>query len=198
MRQFAAAACRARYVNRRGRERSSSTDPSEFLISVQTEGLPQDVQHMHTSPEEHQSSRFEFSVGDSPNSGMLTGINAQRPPSMVQGNMNMNLNSVDDRDGLIKPRYVLELLFNIFNSVHLSVSSKKLICLPSLDTPDQRCLKALLILSNTNLFLFISIPIFFYLLRYCFLHGQHIYASEQKDKSAGVLAGQYVEEEEEP
>ncbi|KAG5554753.1 hypothetical protein RHGRI_012343 [Rhododendron griersonianum] len=149
MRHFAAAACRARYVNRRGRERSSSTDPSEFLISVQTEGLPQDVQHMHTSPEEHQSSRFEFSVGDSPNSGMLTGINAQRPPSMVQGNMNMNLNSVDDRDGLIKPRYVLELLFNIFNYVHLSVSIKKLICLPSLDTPDQRCLKALLILNST-------------------------------------------------
>ncbi|KAI8561346.1 hypothetical protein RHMOL_Rhmol04G0331800 [Rhododendron molle] len=105
MRHFAAAARRACYVNRRGRERSSSTGPSEFLISVQTGGLPQDVQHMHTSPEEHQSSRFEFSVGDSPNFGMLTGINAQRPPSMVQGNMNMNLNSVDGRDGLIKPRY---------------------------------------------------------------------------------------------
>lgn len=112
MRHFAAAARRARYVNRRGRERSSSTGPSDFFISVDTEGLPQDLQHMHTSTEEHQSSRFEFSVGDSPNSSMVTGINAQRPPSMVQGNMNMNLNSVDDRDG-IKPRYMLELLFDI-------------------------------------------------------------------------------------
>jgi len=107
MRHFAAAARRARYVNRRGRERSSDTGPSEFLLSVHTEGLPHDVQHMHTSPEEHQSSSFELSVGDSPNSGVLTGINAQRPSSMVQGHMNMDLNSVDDMDGLIKPSQML-------------------------------------------------------------------------------------------
>lgn len=157
MRHFAAAARRARYVNRRGRERSSDTGPSEFLLSVHTEGLPHDVQHMHTSPEEHQSSSFELSVGDSPNSGVLTGINAQRPSSMVQGHMNMDLNSVDDMDGLVKPRYMLELLFSIFSCSHLSVLGKKLICLPYVDTLDQCCLQSLWILIDSNLFLFISL-----------------------------------------
>ncbi|XP_057489137.1 E3 ubiquitin-protein ligase RHF1A-like [Actinidia eriantha] len=102
MRHFAAAARRARYANRRGRQRSSGIGPSELLLSVTSEDLP-DVPHMHTSPEERLSSRYEFFESDSQDFGMLTTINGQRQTSVVRDDINMGPNSGDDRDGFIKP-----------------------------------------------------------------------------------------------
>ncbi|KAL6954146.1 RING-type E3 ubiquitin transferase [Sarracenia purpurea var. burkii] len=99
----AAAARRGRYVNRRGRQRSSGIGPSQLLFSVPTGDLP-DVQHMNTSVEELQSFIHEFSKGDSPNSSMLATINDQRPSSVVRDDTTMESNSADDRDGLIKFR----------------------------------------------------------------------------------------------
>ncbi|GFY85068.1 RING-H2 group F1A [Actinidia rufa] len=102
MRHFAAAARRARYANRRGRQRSSGIGPSELLLPVPSEDLP-DVPHMHTSPEERLSSRYEFFNSDSQDFGMLTTIDGQRQTSVVRDDINMGPNSGDDRDGFIKP-----------------------------------------------------------------------------------------------
>ncbi|XP_028091093.1 E3 ubiquitin-protein ligase RHF1A-like [Camellia sinensis] len=83
MRHFAAAARRARYVERRGRPRSSGIGPPLVLLSVPPGDLPlPDVQHMRTtSPEECQTSSYEFSEGDSPTFSTLSPESPQRPSS---------------------------------------------------------------------------------------------------------------------
>ncbi|CAL5398846.1 unnamed protein product [Camellia sinensis] len=98
MRHFAAAARRARYVERRGRPRSSGIGPPLVLLSVPPGDLPlPDVQHMRTtSPEECQTSSYEFSEGDSPTFSTLR--------SVVPEVVNVEPNSVSNRDGCNKPR----------------------------------------------------------------------------------------------
>ncbi|XP_028119354.1 E3 ubiquitin-protein ligase RHF1A-like [Camellia sinensis] len=83
MRHFTVAARRARYVERRGRPRSSGIGPPLVLLSVPTEYLPlPDVQRLRTtSPEEHQTSSYEFSEGDSPTFSTLSSKSPQRPSS---------------------------------------------------------------------------------------------------------------------
>ncbi|CAL5392998.1 unnamed protein product [Camellia sinensis] len=97
MRHFAAAARRARYVERRGRPRSSGIGPPLVLLSVPTGDLPlPDVQHLRTtSPEEHQTSSYEFSEGDSPTFSTLR--------SVVPEVVNVEPNSVGNRDRCNKP-----------------------------------------------------------------------------------------------
>ncbi|GMP63061.1 hypothetical protein CsSME_00024903 [Camellia sinensis var. sinensis] len=97
MRHFAAAARRARYVERRGRPRSSGIGPPLVLLSVPPGDLPlPDVQHMRTtSPEECQTSSYEFSEGDSPTFSTLR--------SVVPEVVNVEPNSVSNRDGCNKP-----------------------------------------------------------------------------------------------
>ncbi|KAI8006951.1 E3 ubiquitin-protein ligase RHF1A [Camellia lanceoleosa] len=97
MRHFAAAARRARYVERRGRPRSSGIGPPLVLLSVPPGDLPlPDVQHMRTtSPEECQTSSYEFSEGDSPTFSTLR--------SVVPEVVNVEPNSVGNRDGCNKP-----------------------------------------------------------------------------------------------
>ncbi|CAL5340751.1 unnamed protein product [Camellia sinensis] len=97
MRHFAAAARRARYVERRGRPRSSGIGPPLVLLSVPPGDLPlPDVQHMRTtSPEECQTSSYEFSEGDSPTFSTLR--------SVVPEVVNVEPNFVSNRDGCNKP-----------------------------------------------------------------------------------------------
>ncbi|XP_028114488.1 E3 ubiquitin-protein ligase RHF1A-like isoform X1 [Camellia sinensis] len=92
MRHFAAAARRAHYVERRGRPRSSGIGPPLVLLSVPTGDLPlPDVQHLRTtSPEERQTSSYEFSEGDSPTFSTLR--------SVVPVVVNVEPNSVGNRD----------------------------------------------------------------------------------------------------
>ncbi|KAF5950920.1 hypothetical protein HYC85_012913 [Camellia sinensis] len=108
MRHFAAAARRARYVERRGRPRSSGIGPPLVLLSVPTGDLPPpDVQHMRTtSPEERQTSSYEFSEGDSPTFSTLR--------SVVPEVVNVEPNSVGNGDCCNKPRYLPELLILVF------------------------------------------------------------------------------------
>ncbi|THG04201.1 hypothetical protein TEA_013296 [Camellia sinensis var. sinensis] len=96
MRHFAAAARRARYVERRGRPRSSGIGPPLVLLSVPPGDLPlPDVQHMRTtSPEECQTSSYEFSEGDSPTFSTLR--------SVVPEVVNVEPNFVSNRDGCNK------------------------------------------------------------------------------------------------
>ncbi|XP_028119360.1 E3 ubiquitin-protein ligase RHF1A-like, partial [Camellia sinensis] len=98
MRHFAAAARRARYVERRERPRSSGIGPPLVLLSVPTGDLPlPDVQHLRTtSPEERQTSSYEFSEGDSPTFSTLR--------SVVPEVVNVEPNSVGNRDRCNKPR----------------------------------------------------------------------------------------------
>ncbi|CAL5337730.1 unnamed protein product [Camellia sinensis] len=98
MRHFAVAARRARYVERRGRPRSSGIGPPLVLLSVPTGDLPlPDVQHLRTtSPEEHQTSSYEFSEGDSPTFSTLR--------SVVSEVVNVEPNSVGNRDRCNKPK----------------------------------------------------------------------------------------------
>ncbi|KAF5951010.1 hypothetical protein HYC85_013003 [Camellia sinensis] len=98
MRHFAAAARRARYVERRGRPRSSGIGPPLVLLSVPTGDLPPpDVQHMRTtSPEERQTSSYEFSEGDSPT------FSTQR--SVVPEVVNVEPKSVGNGECCNKPR----------------------------------------------------------------------------------------------
>ncbi|GMP56512.1 hypothetical protein CsSME_00020965 [Camellia sinensis var. sinensis] len=97
MRHFAAAARRARYVERRERPRSSGIGPPLVLLSVPTGDLPlPDVQHLRTtSPEERQTSSYEFSEGDSPTFSTLR--------SVVPEVVNVEPNSVGNRDRCNKP-----------------------------------------------------------------------------------------------
>ncbi|KAF5950907.1 hypothetical protein HYC85_012900 [Camellia sinensis] len=97
MRHFTVAARRARYVERRGRPRSSGIGPPLVLLSVPTEYLPlPDVQRLRTtSPEEHQTSSYEFSEGDSPTFSTLR--------SVVSEVVNVEPNSVGNRDRCNKP-----------------------------------------------------------------------------------------------
>ncbi|CAL5392962.1 unnamed protein product [Camellia sinensis] len=97
MRHFAAAARRDRYVERRGRPRSSGIGPPLLLLSVPPGDLPlPDVQHMRiTSPEECQTSSYEFLEGDSPTFGTLR--------SVVPEVVNVETNSVGNRNGCNKP-----------------------------------------------------------------------------------------------
>ncbi|KAA8527565.1 hypothetical protein F0562_034720 [Nyssa sinensis] len=104
MRRFAASASRARYLNRRGRQRSSGTGPSQLLFPGHSADLP-DVQQIYTTPpEECQSSGFGLVEGDLPPSSTSTTRNDQRPLSMVQSIANVVSNKVGDRDGPVKPR----------------------------------------------------------------------------------------------
>uniref|UniRef100_A0A5B7A4M0 RING-type E3 ubiquitin transferase n=1 Tax=Davidia involucrata TaxID=16924 RepID=A0A5B7A4M0_DAVIN len=113
MRRFAASASRTRYVNKRGRQRSSGIGPSQVLFPVPSADLP-DVQQMYTtSPEECQISGYGLVEGDSPASSTSTTINYQRqrpssvvPPSIV----NVVSNNVGDRDGSVKPRVLCSQL----------------------------------------------------------------------------------------
>ncbi|CAL5392966.1 unnamed protein product [Camellia sinensis] len=89
---------RARHVERRGRPRSSGIGPPLVLLSVPPGDLPlPDVQHMRTtSPEECQTSSYEFSEGDSPTFSTLR--------SVVPEAVNVEPNSVGNRNGCNKPR----------------------------------------------------------------------------------------------
>lgn len=94
MRDFAAAAYRARYIGRRGRHRSAGIAPSQVLS---------DVQHMPTtSAEEPRSSNYEFSEGDSTFSTPAT-IRAETPSFVVPDIVNTEPSSASNRDGYIKP-----------------------------------------------------------------------------------------------
>ncbi|XAR57228.1 hypothetical protein NMG60_11025289 [Bertholletia excelsa] len=102
MRHFAAAARRARYLNRRGRQRSSGTGSSQPIFSLPT-GDPSDVLHMHSaSAEERHLSGYEISDDNSTNFTMLNVNHAQTPSSVVPDNVNVDPNSVNDSDGCFK------------------------------------------------------------------------------------------------
>uniref|UniRef100_A0A5B7A7Q5 RING-type E3 ubiquitin transferase n=1 Tax=Davidia involucrata TaxID=16924 RepID=A0A5B7A7Q5_DAVIN len=104
MRHFAAAASRARYVNKRGRQRSSGIGPSQVIFPVPSADLP-DIQKMYTmSPEEHRSSGFGLVEGDSPTSSTSSADNDETPSSVVPSVVNVVPNNVGDRDGPFKPR----------------------------------------------------------------------------------------------
>ncbi|KAG5560104.1 hypothetical protein RHGRI_003407 [Rhododendron griersonianum] len=94
MRDFAAAAHRARHIGRRGRHRSFAVATSQVLS---------DVQHMPTtSSSEPRSSNYEFSEGDSPTFSTLTTIHAQTPSSVVPNIVHTGPSSASNRHAFIK------------------------------------------------------------------------------------------------
>lgn len=94
MRDFAAAAHRARHIGRRGRHRSFAVAPSQVLS---------DVQHIPTtSSEEPRSSNYEFSEGDSPTFSTPTIIRAQTPSSVVPNIVHTGPSSASNRHGFFK------------------------------------------------------------------------------------------------
>lgn len=91
MRNFAAAASRIRYVNRRERQRSSGVGPSQVHLS---------------SPEEFQVSGYEPSEVNSATSGIID----QTPANLFPSVGLFFLNPSGTRDGPVNPRYLPQAL----------------------------------------------------------------------------------------
>ncbi|CAK9173656.1 unnamed protein product [Ilex paraguariensis] len=94
---FAAAASRSRYINRRGRQRSSGIGSSQVLPAAPIADVP-NVQQMYTSPEERQNPGHGFLAVDSPACSTPHTTIDQYPPSVVPPVMNTVSNSAGNSD----------------------------------------------------------------------------------------------------